>query len=699
MEVSLNIMSNNRKRYMQASPGGLIRILIITMLFVFAFPQPTYADTLIVDRFDEDPEAIICDDEDLDDCSLRGAILHANAMGGSDTIYLTEGTYQLSISGLGEDVASTGDLDITEALTINGAGSSLTIIDGGALDRVFEVMPGVNLSLTGVTVQNGSGLPAGGIYNRGILALDDVFVSNNIGDGIMNELDLTVENSKVDNNTGYGIESFIPSTPPNPMVHIFNSTISENSLSGIYTINTTLILDEGIVQGNLDGGIFAMGSVTIVDSTISANSSTSIGGGIAIINGYSDVIAGSTISGNTATGDGGGMYFWGLTMGENHLALENVTLSGNQADGHGGGLVVASGAGSEVALYNVTITDNTADLNHNDDGDGGGIYNNNGARVLMQNSILAANVDATTSGSNVPDCSGALDSGDYNLIGAVDGTCTITGATIGNQVGTILSPLDPMIGGLAENGGPTDTHALLTSSPAIDAGNPAGCTALGGTPLLEDQRGWPRPIDGDFDSTATCDIGAFESVRPGNLQASDGTYTDKILITWDAVPGATSYELYRDASATGIPGLIASPTGTTYDDTIPTPGRDYWYWVKVCYGPDCSDFSESDGGWRSVIPPGNVQASDGTHLDKVAISWDPAAGANTYRVYRAASELGTKVQIGSPPACTFDDTTALPGKTYYYWVTSCAWGNCGGYSAYDTGWRFGYLIHLPLIMR
>lgn len=200
------------------------------------------------------------------------------------------------------------------------------------------------------------------------------------------------------------------------------------------------------------------------------------------------------------------------------------------------------------------------------------------------------------------------------------------------------------------------------------------------------------------------DFSAYDSgwqapSAPANIQASDGTYTDKIQVTWDAVPGATSYELYRYIASSGTPNHIASPSGTIYNDTAPAPGRDYWYWVKACVGSNCSDLSDNDGGWRSVIAPGNVQASDGTHLDKVAITWDAVGVAASYRVHRADSETGTKVQIGSPTTSSFDDATALPGRTYYYWITSCAWGNCGGYSAYDIGWRFGYLIYLPLIMR
>jgi fibronectin type 3 domain-containing protein len=195
------------------------------------------------------------------------------------------------------------------------------------------------------------------------------------------------------------------------------------------------------------------------------------------------------------------------------------------------------------------------------------------------------------------------------------------------------------------------------------------------------------------------DAGWRIPAAPVNVQASDGAFTDKIQIMWETVPGATFYKLYRYIASTGTPNLIASPSATTYNDTAPAPGRTYWYWVKACGTNHCGEFSENNDGWRSIIAPGNVQASDGTHLDKVAITWDEVGVAASYRVNRADSETGTKTQIGSPTTESFDDTTALPGKTYYYWITSCAWSKCGGYSAYDTGWRFGYLIYLPLIMR
>ncbi len=101
----------------------------------------------------------------------------------------------------------------------------------------------------------------------------------------------------------------------------------------------------------------------------------------------------------------------------------------------------------------------------------------------------------------------SLDSLGYNLIGAA--LCTIN-STTGDQIGSPASPIDPRVGPLQDNGGPTFTHALLASSPAIDAGNPATPGSGGNACEAADQRGALRPVDGDGDVVAICDVGAFE---------------------------------------------------------------------------------------------------------------------------------------------------------------------------------------------
>jgi predicted outer membrane repeat protein len=178
----------------------------------------------------------------------------------------------------------------------------------------------------------------------------------------------------------------------------------------------------------------------------------------------------STVSGNTVTGGGGGIIHGIVTV-------VNSTISNNSATGDGGGIY-----GGTVNIYSSTISGNSAGNR------GGGIYNSN---VDIQNSILVGN----TASRNGPDCYGTLNTSGYNIIGNPT-DCTYT-PTTGDKVGA-----DPLLGPLQDNGGPTFTHAIPITSPAIDVGNPSGCVDHRGIQLMTDQRDFPR--------VGTCDIGAYE---------------------------------------------------------------------------------------------------------------------------------------------------------------------------------------------
>src|SRR5262249_43099092 len=146
-----------------------------------------------------------------------------------------------------------------------------------------------------------------------------------------------------------------------------------------------------------------------------------------------------------------------------------------------------------LTLLNITVTDNDANS-------GGGVFLPSGGVSSVRNSIIAGNlVDLDGSG---PDVSGAFTSAGHNLIGDGSGATGFTNGTNGDMVGTADDPIDPRLGPLAFNGGPTRTHALLAGSPAIDRGD----TAAPGS----DQRGVARPHDGDGDGSRIADIGAFE---------------------------------------------------------------------------------------------------------------------------------------------------------------------------------------------
>jgi hypothetical protein len=269
-----------------------------------------------------------------------------------------------------------------------------------------------------------------------------------------------------------------------------------DSGGGIYNCFGTLTVTDSIITGNRirgGNGIFGYGggiyncpssTLTLINTTVSDNSAA-IGG--AICNGGMLTIINSTFSGNEAhQRRGGGIANYGT------LIITNSTFSGNVARSNqgsafaggilNGGLFQSSGT---LVINNSTFSGNVAR-----GGKGGAIFNVEGSTAVLQNSIVANNT-----GGN---CSGAVTSHGYNLSG--DSTCDFDGA--GD-----LNNTDPKLGRLRSNGGPTKTMALLPESPAIDSGNPSGCTDGKGHLLKTDQRGRPRP---DKEDESGCDRGAYE---------------------------------------------------------------------------------------------------------------------------------------------------------------------------------------------
>jgi hypothetical protein len=255
--------------------------------------------------------------------------------------------------------------------------------------------------------------------------------------------------------------------------------------------NLTITKNGGTVANN-GGGVYNSGQLTLSNSTVTANKSNMAGGGI--YNAGVLTLNHSTISGNTATNKGGGI----ANGSSGSLTLNNSTVSGNTTPTGGGGIHNAG----VIALNNTTLAFNTA-------GSGAGILNaNTSGAVNVRNTIIARN----TVGGAVDDCLGSLFSLGYNLI--QENVSTAAGCTLTNDTSTNLIGLDPLLDTLRNNGGKTQTHALLAGSPAIDAGDSNGCFGSGGQ-LAFDQRGEPRPEDGDFNGSFVCDIGAFELGRGG----------------------------------------------------------------------------------------------------------------------------------------------------------------------------------------
>jgi len=271
-----------------------------------------------------------------------------------------------------------------------------------------------------------------------------------------------------------------------------------------------LTIQNGAQSFPYGGGIYndRYGVLTLTNCTLSDNSASE-GGGIS--NSGALTLADCTLSGNSAE-DGGGIYNWG------DLAVTNSTLSGNSASGgfYGGGGIYNVGT---ATLTSCTLSGNSATRDHSGAPlSGGGIYNAGTATLTLTNTIVAN----SPSGGN---CAGAVTSTGYNL--SDDNSCasSLTGPGDRNRVLADLGPL-------AHNGGPTQTHALLPGSPAIDGvTDPSACS------LTTDQRGAPRPVDGDGVGGALCDIGAYEFGAPvpptgcvGDCDAS-GEVTVSELIT------------------------------------------------------------------------------------------------------------------------------------------------------------------------
>ena len=231
------------------------------------------------------------------------------------------------------------------------------------------------------------------------------------------------------------------------------------------------------------------GYLSLVEATVKSNWAANGGGGI--FNNHSSVldVSGSTVSGNEGR-DGGGIGSTGPAT------IVNTTVSGNRSRARGGGVDMQNGT---MTIAHTTIVGNQSDVDHiGGDGSGGGVffYGDYGALVL-KHTIVADNLNGSGSG---PDCAASpgrlpLTSGGYNLVGNDDGCAYTPGP------GDVIDA-DPLLGPLADNGGPTQTHLPLFGSPALDAGDPAFAP-----PPAYDQRGlgFPRVQNGRID------IGAAES--------------------------------------------------------------------------------------------------------------------------------------------------------------------------------------------
>ena len=417
------------------------------------------------------------------DCSLREALRASNvnlavdacSAGDStpDTIIVPAGTYELALTGASEDQGFTGDLDIGGDLTISGDGAATTIIDANNIDRVFHVLV-ETVVISGVTITGGTA-PAtedgGGILNAPVGASE-----------------LTLENTVVSGNTAPGSFGFGGGIYNTGTLHVNSSAITGNDadfgagISTEGTLNVNLSTISTNTASSEGGGIFAPGSgtATLERSTVSGNNGQ-LGAGIS--NHATMNLSRSTVNGNISSGGAGGIY------NEGFLTVTDSTVSGNTSSSGGGGILNAAGT---LNLDRVTVIGNSST--------GACCGGVSGAVAALKSSIISNNTASTIN----PDCSGTV-----NSLGIQPNR---EHYRVHDQAApppaTSQAPTHSWVR-LPTTAGPTQTHRPLFGSIVVDAGDPA-CAAI------DDQRGLPRPFDGDSDATSRCDIGAVEE-QPLNL--------------------------------------------------------------------------------------------------------------------------------------------------------------------------------------
>jgi len=607
-------------------------LLICGAVAVLAFPgeaasaATTFTVTTVLDTVDANPADGICADAG-GQCSLRAAVMQANSSAGADTIIVPPGTYTLMLAGRDENASATGDLDITDAVTIIGAGGNpegdpgQTIIQGGvqpgtSIDKVFSVNPTFDKAfateIKALTIRHGKNTSSrsgdgygGGLdweaSGTGTLTIYNCIITNNTvadGDGgglvatntpggaaaLLTIAKTQITSNEASNGIGGGVFigtntafAITDSVISNNTVH--SGTSSTGSGAGIFifgpepagthpSISGSVIADnQGIGSGGDGGGIYTTMPLTITNTTISGNSVGRNGGGI-----HSSLVGGSV---NTFT---------------------NVTISGNTAGGKGGGYSQAgltTGAPGQTTMTNVTITGNRG-------GTGGGLHREGSVIALtLRNTIVAGNFQGATTTAN--DVSGVMDAASsFNLIGT-GGAGGLSNGTNGNQVGVANPRLSP----LADNGGLSQTHALLAGSPALDAGSAALVTAV------TDQRGagHARVADAaDSDTAAAVDIGAFEA-HPAVEDIGDrtGLAGQALSVTFnvgDAAQGiAAVTAVSNNPGVTGPLVVGAGPSPSTRTLTL-TPAQAGSAVITVTAAGAGSSMSDTFG--LTVTAPANL---------------------------------------------------------------------------------------------
>ena len=513
-------------------------------------------------------------------CTLRAAIEETNAHAGGDGIFFSIPTTDPGYSNGRWTIVLTKVLpDISDSVNINGPGADkLALNAGGRLLRFFNVTTSGTVSLSGLALVNGGVLDdnGGGIqnYNAGtlnvtncslgaILALSDNTAVATSGGGIYNRAGGTVNviNTELAATSADGGNGGCIYNSGTGTIHVTDSTLSDSYASA-----------NGVTGAGNGGAVYNAGTMTITNTTIYlfdadlTNGGGNPGGnGGGIYNGGTMTVTGSTIYQARAVTNGGGIYNADFAS----LNIINSTIYGNDAAAFPAGRNLASGGGiynrGALNVSNSTISGNSADTA------GGGIYDDSQAtgNVTVKSTIIAKNIGT---GSD-PDVAGSFTSQGFNLVGKNDGSAGFNTTT--DLTGTIASPLDPKLAGsLQNNGGLTETVALLSGSPAIDKGTSITITGLH---LTADQRGigYARTINksvanaigGDGTDIGAFELGAQIKAVSRKTHGTAGMFDITLPLTGTKV----GVECRKSGSSHVFTVIITFPTAVTVESVSVTP--------------------------------------------------------------------------------------------------------------------------------
>ncbi|PTL60106.1 beta strand repeat-containing protein [Paraconexibacter algicola] len=585
--------------------------------------------------------------------SLRQAILDANAAPGADEVTFAAGlTGQISLAS---------QIPVADALTITGPSAGGIVLDGGGTTRLLDATAA--LTVSDLTLRNGD---AGG-GSGGAIA---------VSGSPLRLTDVTVTGSTASRGGG---------------VYVSGNSVE---ISGTTMTGNTATYSGGALTTDGNSSVVASDRLTISDSVFSGNTSAANGGGVALYDNYVDtLVQRTTIDGNTVTGngssfeDGGGIWIEDTYNGRS-TTVRDSTITGNTTPDAGGGIAFGENFYGPTEVVGSTITGNTAAV-------GGGVSMADDEPLAgltafaVRNSTITGNTATQTGGGlSIGYASGSSD-GDTAVVGTVLAGNTASGGapdlfrrpghtgtiTVGNSLlqdptgatfteapaGTVITGVDPRLGALADNGGPTRTRLPLVGSPLRDAGVASGLTA--------DQRGRTRTVD-----------------IPGVADAagSDGTDIGAAELQVNAIPtiaGPASAAVDEDTPVT-----IAGLSVTDPDDT----GAAGTATFAVDRGTVSLALAGATGNGTGTVTVSATRAALNAALAGGALTYAPApdstAGATLTVTYDdgVTDETGTR-GTAVPRTVTLDvraindaPTLAVPGAQRTVAGGSFAFGTLGG---------------------